>query len=199
MLHALRERYQLIEHRADALLDSEIAADAPWLRGIPRHGADPQRWRATARLVAAYRDRWGITGTQPLGPPPDATAPHAHHADHRRAANALALHHSAHGAGNPFPVPAAPVSGQRRREACNHTTIPTSVATTRRFRYSDRRHIDGHARSTPADEHVERCHLQTEVTDRGDAPPSGGPTRVGRSVRARAKGTADPAGADPPG
>ncbi len=107
-LHALRERYQLIEHRADTLLDSEIAADAPWLRRIPRNGADTDRWRATARVVAAYRDRWGITGTQALGPTPDSTAPHAHHADHRRATNALAIHYSTQGLGNPAPVASAP-------------------------------------------------------------------------------------------
>ncbi len=113
MLHALRERYQLIEQRADALLDSEIAADAPWLRAHPPATALTARWRATARLVAAYRDRWGITGTQPLGPPPDGTAPHAHHADHRRAINALALHHSAHGVGNQVPSPVTRATSPR--------------------------------------------------------------------------------------
>ena len=37
--------------------------------------------------------------------------------------------------------------------------------------------MDGHARSAPAHEHVERCHLQKEVTDPNGVPPSGGPTR----------------------
>ena len=109
VLRALRERYALIEQRADALVHNSIAESEPWLRGLGHLRADPQRWRHAVRLVATYRDRWGITSSQPLGPPPDATAPHAHHADHRRAVNALALHHSARGLGNPIPVPAAPV------------------------------------------------------------------------------------------
>ena len=122
-LRALRERYQLIEQRADALLDSDIAANASWLRAIPRHPIDSQGWRSTARLVAAFRDRWGITGTQPLGPPPDGTAPHAHHADQRRAINALALHNSARGFGNQVPVSVTRATSPRSRSP---TTIPTA-------------------------------------------------------------------------
>ena len=94
LLHALRERYQLIEQRADHVLDSEIAAGATWLRHLPR-GTDPRQGPATARLVAADRDRWHITSPQPLGPRPDATAARAQQADHRRATTAIALAHAA--------------------------------------------------------------------------------------------------------
>ena len=94
VLQALRERYQLIENRADAILDRDIKARAAWLHHLPR-SANQQQWRATARLTAAYRDRWHITSPSPLGPRPDGAAPRTQHADHRRASNALAMLHTA--------------------------------------------------------------------------------------------------------
>ena len=107
---ALRERYALIEQRADALLDNEHRRRAT-LAPRPRPPTGPTRnGGATPRGSSPPTATDGASpAPQPLGPPPDATAPHAHHADHRRAINALALHHSARGLGNPIPVPAAPV------------------------------------------------------------------------------------------
>ena len=89
MLQALHERYQLIENRADALLDRDLAEHAGWVRALPPEQPGSAEWRATARLVAAYRDRWDITTADPLGPGPDGSASHAQQADHRRAAAAL--------------------------------------------------------------------------------------------------------------
>ncbi len=89
MLTALRERYELIETRAGAVLDRDIAAGAEWLRRLPRPGGDPADWRATARLVAAYRDRWGVTDRSPLGRAPDRSASFSQQADHRRINSAL--------------------------------------------------------------------------------------------------------------
>jgi hypothetical protein len=89
LLQALRERYQLIETRADAVLDRDLADHVPWVHALPTTGTESTAWRATARLVAAYRDRWDITAADPLGPGPDRSASHAQQADHRRTAAAL--------------------------------------------------------------------------------------------------------------
>ncbi len=89
MLTALRERYALIEARADAVLDRDLTENAPWLRDLPDPAIDAAAWRATARLVAAYRDRWDVTDQSPLGRSPDRTAAFAQHADHRRITAAL--------------------------------------------------------------------------------------------------------------
>jgi len=89
LLQALRERYQLIETRADAVLDRDLAEHTPWVHALPPTGAEATQWRATARLIAAYRDRWDITTADPLGPGPDGSASYAQQADHRRATAAL--------------------------------------------------------------------------------------------------------------
>ncbi|HEY5149782.1 MAG TPA: hypothetical protein VIJ23_08160, partial [Mycobacterium sp.] len=89
MLQALHERYQLIETRADAVLDRGLAEHAGWVRALPLERTESAEWRATARLVAAYRDRWDITTADPLGPGPDGSASHSQQADHRRAGVAL--------------------------------------------------------------------------------------------------------------
>ncbi len=71
MARALDERADLIEQRADALLDRAQAAGAPWLRALdpPAANADGAKaWRAAARTVAAYRERYDITDPdRPLG------------------------------------------------------------------------------------------------------------------------------------
>lgn len=70
MRQALDERRDLIERRADALLDGAIASSARWLRelGDAREHPDEVNWRCQARVVAAYRDRYAITTDDPLGP-----------------------------------------------------------------------------------------------------------------------------------
>ncbi|HEY5148656.1 MAG TPA: hypothetical protein VIJ23_02315, partial [Mycobacterium sp.] len=89
MLQALHERYRLIETRADAVLDRDLADNTAWVRALPPETPESTQWRATARLVAAYRDRWDITTTDPLGPARDGSASHAQQADHRSTTAAL--------------------------------------------------------------------------------------------------------------
>ena len=74
LLTALRQRYALIEARADAVLDRDLTGNAPWIRGPRDPAADPARWRATARLIAAYRDRWDITDPSAMGLASDRSA-----------------------------------------------------------------------------------------------------------------------------
>lgn len=77
MRRALTERRDLIENRADALLDTALTDKHEW---ITRLGTQPQQpraaraWRYGARSIAAYRDRYGITGSSPLGAPTEAEA-----------------------------------------------------------------------------------------------------------------------------
>ncbi|WP_157001554.1 MobF family relaxase [Agromyces laixinhei] len=66
---ALRERADLIEARATALVEQAGGARESWLRalGAPPIGSAGESWRRHAATVAAYRDRYGIVGGRPLG------------------------------------------------------------------------------------------------------------------------------------
>ncbi|MGI9824407.1 MobF family relaxase [Agromyces sp. Marseille-Q5079] len=67
---ALRERAELIEARAAALAERAIDSRAAWLRQLgapPPFEATSSRWRRQVSVVAAYRDRYGITDGRPLG------------------------------------------------------------------------------------------------------------------------------------
>ncbi len=77
MRAALDEREELIEARADAVLDAALAENAPWTNALGTPPTDRRRaatWRKSARVVAAYRDRYRITGDTPLGAPPESAA-----------------------------------------------------------------------------------------------------------------------------
>jgi len=77
MRAALDEREELIEARADAVLDSALAEDVPWTKALGAPSSDRRRaatWRRAARVVAAYRDRYRITDDAPLGAPPESAA-----------------------------------------------------------------------------------------------------------------------------
>ena len=77
MRQALDERRELIETRADAVLDTARDAAEPWTRTLGEPPRDPRKaaaWRRHARTVAAYRDRYGLTEDMPLGPAPENTA-----------------------------------------------------------------------------------------------------------------------------
>lgn len=77
MRHALDERRELIEQRADAVLDTALDQGAAWttpLGAPPRTAAQRRAWRQQARTVAAYRDRHGIADDTPLGALPASTA-----------------------------------------------------------------------------------------------------------------------------
>ncbi|WP_166998744.1 MobF family relaxase [Paramicrobacterium fandaimingii] len=77
MHRALTERRELIEQRADAVLDTALTKSEPWatvLGAIPEAEKSAARWRAHARVVAAYRDRYSITAMDLLGPEPESDA-----------------------------------------------------------------------------------------------------------------------------
>ncbi|WP_448232473.1 hypothetical protein [Microbacterium lacticum] len=68
--HALTERRDLIEARADALLDTALAEGEGWTKALgnpPKDAKTTAAWQRLARTVAAYRDRYGITAATPLG------------------------------------------------------------------------------------------------------------------------------------
>lgn len=77
---ALDERETLIEQRAQAVLDRARDQHEPWLTSLP-HPQDAQD-QVALHVIAAYRDRWAITGNHPLGPDPDNDAQRL---DYRRA------------------------------------------------------------------------------------------------------------------
>ncbi|MGR6612324.1 MobF family relaxase [Kocuria rhizophila] len=77
MRRALTERRNLIETRAEALLDTALTEKHEWITKLgppPKQARAAQAWRYTARTVAAYRDRYGITGPAPLGAPAETEA-----------------------------------------------------------------------------------------------------------------------------
>ncbi|TRW45702.1 MobF family relaxase [Georgenia yuyongxinii] len=74
---ALDERRDLIEARAQALVAAAVRQRAAWLQRIgepPLGGTDRQRWLRQLAIVAAYRDRYGITSQDPLGPDAESLA-----------------------------------------------------------------------------------------------------------------------------
>ncbi|MBG6213729.1 MULTISPECIES: MobF family relaxase [unclassified Cryobacterium] len=73
---ALVERADLIESRASAVLDQALLAGEPWTRalGAAPRGSAAAAWHQSGCTVAAYRDRYGITGNRPLGAAPESTA-----------------------------------------------------------------------------------------------------------------------------
>lgn len=77
MRQALDERRELIEARADAVLDTARNAGEPWTRSLgepPRNPRKAAAWRRHAHTIAAYRDRYRITEDTPLGPAPESAA-----------------------------------------------------------------------------------------------------------------------------
>lgn len=77
MRQALTERRDLIETRADAILDQALNDGENWTTALgttPKDERAAATWRRQARTVAAYRDRYGITATTALGAPPESTA-----------------------------------------------------------------------------------------------------------------------------
>lgn len=77
MRQALDERRELIEVRADAVLDTAREAGKAWTRPLGEPPRDPRKagvWRRSARTIAAYRDRYGITDDTAIGPPAEAEA-----------------------------------------------------------------------------------------------------------------------------
>jgi conjugative relaxase-like TrwC/TraI family protein len=67
--HALHERRELMEARAVALVERAIKDREPWVATVspPQGSATPPEWRDQIRIIAAYRDRYEVTCTHPLG------------------------------------------------------------------------------------------------------------------------------------
>lgn len=72
MQHALHEREQLIQQRLDALTTKAIEQAAPWLESLG--DLAPKERNGVVRAVVAYRDRWGVASTSPLGSVPSDDA-----------------------------------------------------------------------------------------------------------------------------
>uniref|UniRef100_UPI003898F489 MobF family relaxase n=1 Tax=Microbacterium saperdae TaxID=69368 RepID=UPI003898F489 len=72
MRQALHEREQLMNQRLDTLTAKAIEQAAPWLETLS--DLAPEAQAGAVRAVVAYRDRWGITSTTPLGPVPSDDA-----------------------------------------------------------------------------------------------------------------------------
>ena len=73
MHRSLTELQDLIEQRATALASQAIQDGQPWVRRLGPPPTDPARraaWEQQVRTITAYRDRYGITGGDPLGPTP---------------------------------------------------------------------------------------------------------------------------------
>ena len=74
---ALTERRDLIEARADARLAGALQNGETWMVALgpePKDDKAAMIWRRHARTVAAYRDRYSITGPTPLGEPAESAA-----------------------------------------------------------------------------------------------------------------------------
>ena len=67
---ALDEREGLIEHRAKTIAEAETTAGKLWtavLGNAPSDTRQRQAWLKQVRIIAAYRDRYGVTDSTPLG------------------------------------------------------------------------------------------------------------------------------------
>jgi len=76
MAQALMERDRAIESRAQTLADQAVERNAGWVRRLGRPPADPTMraaWMSQVRVVAAYRDRWGIGGQIVVGKEADVS------------------------------------------------------------------------------------------------------------------------------
>ncbi len=74
---ALTERRDLIEARTDAMLDAAVSEGQEWIVGLgsqPKQARAALAWRQAARVVAAYRDRYGISDASTFGAPTESDA-----------------------------------------------------------------------------------------------------------------------------
>jgi hypothetical protein len=70
MRAALDERKTLIEQRAMTIAETATTAGEPWtttLGNTPSDARQRQAWLKQVRVIAAYRDRYGVTDSAPLG------------------------------------------------------------------------------------------------------------------------------------
>jgi hypothetical protein len=91
MVRALAERDEGMERRARTLAEQAIEVRPAWLERLGNPPADPpsrERWMRAVSTVAAYRDRWHITGEQVLGASAEVTT--IEQRDQRRRAHVAA-------------------------------------------------------------------------------------------------------------
>jgi conjugative relaxase-like TrwC/TraI family protein len=70
MAHALAERDQAMEGRAHTLANQAVESGESWVQRLGNPPASParrERWMREVSTIAAYRDRWHITGQSPAG------------------------------------------------------------------------------------------------------------------------------------
>lgn len=85
MRRALEERAAAIVTRAETVLDRALTDREPWAERLG--DASGEGWRSAAIAIAAYRDKWGVTAADPLGPIDDLN--HQRRADYTVAKGAL--------------------------------------------------------------------------------------------------------------
>ncbi|GAA4699791.1 hypothetical protein GCM10023349_15260 [Nocardioides conyzicola] len=67
---AIDERIELIETRASALADEAVTTRSAWVRRLGEQPSDPndrEDWTNAVATIAAYRDRYQVTGDKALG------------------------------------------------------------------------------------------------------------------------------------
>jgi conjugative relaxase-like TrwC/TraI family protein len=97
----LEERADAIERRAGQLVDEALSGGAAWPARLGTEPVDPARrlaWREALATIAAYRERWGISGASPVGEPEGEAS--VEQLGHARRAAAAARRASALGAEN---------------------------------------------------------------------------------------------------
>ncbi|WP_143426824.1 MobF family relaxase [Georgenia soli] len=174
---------ELIEQRVDRLTDLALAGRTDWSRelGLPHDDVSDEAVVGT-RLVAAYRDRYGITGTDPLGARPE----HGHQVeDYRRASAALEnLRTGLARADERVPAPAGQITG----EGPEQLQEPSAAERLRRHVHrSEDRKDDGEEQGTQdrlarAREQLLQRREARQGADRPDnngVPRHGGPRRSG--------------------
>jgi len=68
--HALIERDQAMEGRARSLADQAVESGESWIQRLGTPPASParrERWIREVSTIAAYRDRWHLSGQNPVG------------------------------------------------------------------------------------------------------------------------------------
>lgn len=116
MARALTERAQAIEERSIELTRQAIEKRAPWLNRLgtpPAHPTYRREWVHQVRVVAAYRELYGVTGTHPVEPTDKArSGEERNHQNRARQAAGRALAISRH---------AGPVRPTPNRQPAEHT------------------------------------------------------------------------------
>ena len=77
MAQALAERDQAMEERARTLADQAIGTGESWVQRLGTPPATParrERWIREVSTIAAYRDRWHITGQSAVGKQGDTSS-----------------------------------------------------------------------------------------------------------------------------